>query len=74
MFFDWIYHRVTDDEFHDLNSFLGALEPSERERCIFLDGITKSLGASNIRNAHLVASEEIIRFIQFQIAQKRGRK
>ena len=61
--FDWIYHRVTDGEAHDLNSFLGALEPEERERCIFLDGITKSLGASNIRNAHLVASEAVVRFI-----------
>jgi aspartate/methionine/tyrosine aminotransferase len=28
-----------------------------------LDGITKSLGASNIRNAHLIASEEVIKFI-----------
>jgi aspartate/methionine/tyrosine aminotransferase len=62
--FDWIYHRVTDDEPHDLNAFLGALEPEERERCIFLDGITKSLGASNIRNAHLVASQAVVKFIQ----------
>jgi aspartate/methionine/tyrosine aminotransferase len=62
--FDWIYHRVTDGDPHDLNAFLGALEPAERERCIFLDGLTKSLGASNIRNAHLVASEEVVRFIQ----------
>jgi len=62
--FDWIYHRVTDGSPHDLNAFLGALEPQEREGCIFLDGITKSLGASNIRNAHLVASERVIRFIQ----------
>ncbi len=62
--FDWIYHRVTDGEPHDLNAFLGALEPEERERCIFLDGITKSLGASNIRNAHLVAPEPVVRFIQ----------
>jgi aspartate aminotransferase len=62
--FDWIYHRVTDGEAHDLNAFLNALEPDERNRCIFLDGITKSLGASNVRNAHLVASEEIVRFIQ----------
>jgi aspartate/methionine/tyrosine aminotransferase len=62
--FDWIYHRVTDGEPNDLNAFLNALDPEERERCIFLDGITKSLGASNIRNAHLVASEEIVRFIQ----------
>jgi aspartate/methionine/tyrosine aminotransferase len=62
--FDWIYHRVTDGEPHDLNGFLNALEREERERCIFLDGITKSLGASNVRNAHLVASEEVVRFIQ----------
>ena len=62
--FDWIYHRVTDEAPHDLNSFLLALEPAERDRCIFLDGITKSLGASNIRNAHLVASKEMIKFMQ----------
>ncbi|MFV2071469.1 MAG: aminotransferase class I/II-fold pyridoxal phosphate-dependent enzyme [Thermoanaerobaculales bacterium] len=62
--FDWIYHRVTDGECHDLNAFLGALQPEERDRCIFLDGLTKSLGASNIRNAHLVASESVVRFIQ----------
>jgi len=62
--FDWIYHRVTDGEPHDLNAFLGELGPAERERCIFLDGITKSLGASNVRNAHLVAPERVVRFIQ----------
>jgi aspartate/methionine/tyrosine aminotransferase len=61
--FDWIYHRVTAGQPHDLNSFLEALEPGERDRCIFLDGITKSLGASNIRNAHLIASEPVIKFI-----------
>jgi aspartate aminotransferase len=62
--FDWIYHRVTDGEPHDLNTFLGALDPAERERCIFLDGLTKSLGASNIRNAHLVAPVPVVKFIQ----------
>lgn len=62
--FDWIYHRVTDEQPHDLNAFLLALEPEERDRCIFLDGITKSLGASNIRNAHLVASTAMIKFMQ----------
>ena len=62
--FDWIYHRVTDGDPHDLNSFLRALDPDERERCIFLDGLTKSLGASNIRNAHLVAPEPVVKFIQ----------
>jgi aspartate aminotransferase len=62
--FDWIYHRVTAGEPNDLNAFLNALDPDERNRCIFLDGLTKSLGASNVRNAHLVASEEVVRFIQ----------
>jgi aspartate aminotransferase len=62
--FDWIYHRVTDGPAHDLNSFLLSLEPDQRDRCIFLDGITKSLGASNIRNAHLVASAEAVKFMQ----------
>ncbi len=62
--FDWIYHRVTDGEPHDLNRFLLALTPPERERCIFLDGITKSLGASNVRNAHLVAGAAVVKFMQ----------
>jgi aspartate/methionine/tyrosine aminotransferase len=61
--FDWIYHRVTAGRPHDLNRFLLELDPGERERCIFLDGITKSLGASNIRNAHLVAAQGLIKFI-----------
>jgi aminotransferase len=30
---------------------------------MFLDGLTKSLGASNIRNCHLIASEDVIKFI-----------
>jgi len=62
--FDWIYHRVTDEEPHDLNAFLLSLEPDERDRCIFLDGITKNLGASNIRNAHLVSSKAVTQFMQ----------
>lgn len=62
--FDWIYHRVTDEAPHDLNAFLAALSPAESDRCIFLDGITKSLGASNIRNAHLVASREMVKLMQ----------
>jgi aspartate aminotransferase len=62
--FDWIYHRVTDGEPHDLNRFLLALEPEERERCVILDGLTKSMGASNVRNAHLVTSKKMVKFIQ----------
>jgi aspartate aminotransferase len=60
--FDWMYHYVTDDAPMDLNSFLGYFDPDERSRLMFLDGITKSLGASNIRNCHLIASEEVIKF------------
>ncbi len=62
--FDWIYHRVTDGAPHDLNRFLLALEPAQRDRCLFLDGLTKSLGASNIRNAHLLASAKVVKFMQ----------
>jgi aspartate aminotransferase len=60
--FDWMYHYVTDDRPMDLNSFLGAFEADERGRLMFLDGITKSLGASNIRNCHLIAAEQTIQF------------
>jgi len=60
--FDWMYHYVTDGSPMDLNTFLGYFEVDERKRLIFLDGITKSLGASNIRNCHLIASEEVVQF------------
>ena len=60
--FDWMYHYVTDEQPNDLNSFLGMFEPAERPRLMFLDGITKSLGASNVRNCHLIASEEVTKF------------
>ncbi len=61
--FDWMYHYVTDESPMDLNSFLRRFEPAELKRIMFLDGITKSLGASNVRNCHLIASEEVIKFI-----------
>jgi aspartate/methionine/tyrosine aminotransferase len=61
--FDWIYHRVSAEPPHDLNTVLLALEPREREACIILDGVTKSLGASNVRNAHLVASKAVAKFV-----------
>ena len=61
--YDWIYHYVTDDAPMNLNSFLRYFSPEERDRLIFLDGLTKSLGGSNIRNAHLIASKEVIQFI-----------
>ena len=61
--FDWMYHYVTDEAPMDLNAFLSLFEPAERARLVFLDGITKSLGASNIRNAHLIAPEDFVKFI-----------
>jgi aspartate aminotransferase len=61
--FDWMYHYVTDESPMDLNTFIPMFEPEERERLMFLDGITKSLGGSNIRNCHLIASEKVIKWI-----------
>jgi aspartate/methionine/tyrosine aminotransferase len=61
--FDWMYHYVTDESPMDLNSFLKFFTPEERKHIMFLDGITKSLGGSNIRNCHLIADEAVIKFI-----------
>ncbi|MCI0518922.1 MAG: pyridoxal phosphate-dependent aminotransferase [Chloroflexi bacterium] len=61
--YDWMYHYVTDEEPMALNTFLQHFEPAERSRLMFLDGITKSLGGSNVRNCHLIASEEVVKFI-----------
>ena len=61
--FDWMYHYVTDESPMDLNSFLKNFTAEERKRILFLDGITKSLGGSNIRNCHLIADEAVIKFI-----------
>lgn len=65
--FDWMYHRITDDGTPtDINTVLLAFSPEERSRLIFMDGLTKSLGASNIRSAHLVASKKVVDFINAQ--------
>jgi aspartate/methionine/tyrosine aminotransferase len=61
--FDWMYHYVTDEQPNDLNSFLQNFSPEERKRLMFLDGLTKSLGASNVRNCHLLADESVVKFI-----------
>jgi aspartate/methionine/tyrosine aminotransferase len=60
---DWMYHYVTDGQPNDLNAFLRLFEPAERKHLMFLDGITKSLGASNVRNCHLIASDEVVKWI-----------
>jgi aspartate/methionine/tyrosine aminotransferase len=61
--FDWMYHYVTDEQPMNLNAFLELFDADERKRLMFLDGLTKSLGASNIRNCHLIANSEVIQFI-----------
>lgn len=64
--FDWIYHWVTDSGHSDINEVLKAFPPEQRDRLIFLDGITKSLGASNIRSAQIVAGKQVVSFITSQ--------
>jgi aspartate/methionine/tyrosine aminotransferase len=61
--YDWMYHWVTDEQPMNINEFLPQFDDAERPRLMIMDGITKSLGASNVRNAHLIAAEEVIRFI-----------
>jgi len=61
--FDWIYHWVTDGGPTDINQVLLQFTPEERERLIFLDGLTKSLGASNVRSAQLVAGAKVVKYI-----------
>lgn len=64
--FDWIYHWVSDSGPNDINKVLSAFTPEERNRLMFLDGLTKSLGASNIRSAHLLAGSQVIKYITSQ--------
>jgi aspartate aminotransferase len=61
--YDWMYHTITDHAPMDLNAFLSPFDKIERSRLMFLDGLTKSLGASNIRSAHLIASKEVILYL-----------
>jgi aspartate/methionine/tyrosine aminotransferase len=63
---DWMYHWVSDYGPYDLNALLLSFPLEERQRIIVLDGVTKSLGGSNIRNAHLIAGEDVIDHIRFR--------
>jgi len=53
---DLVYQAVTDPEvgLYDLDAFYRALSPEARARVCFMDALTKSAGASNLRNAHMV--------------------
>lgn len=61
--YDWMYHYINETGPASANDLLAAFEPAERERIMVLDGITKSLGASNVRSAHLLADEKVTKFI-----------
>lgn len=61
--FDWMYHYVTDGGHNDINVVLQAFDEKDRDKLIIMDGITKSLGASNIRSAHLLASKPVVKHI-----------
>lgn len=61
--FDWIYHYITLGNPHDINKVLCAFSPEDHEQLMFLDGLSKSMGASNIRSCHLIASEKVVNFI-----------
>ncbi len=52
-----------NEEPMDINAFMREFSTEERQRLIFLDGLTKSLGASNIRSAHLIVPEKVAKFI-----------
>jgi aspartate/methionine/tyrosine aminotransferase len=64
--YDWIYHWVSDSGPSNINTVLQAFSPEERERLMFLDGLTKSLGASNIRSAQLLAGKAVVDHIVSQ--------
>ena len=64
--FDWIYHYLTEGVPSDANTVLQAFSADDRERLIIMDGITKSLGASNIRSAHMLAGKNVIQHISSQ--------
>lgn len=64
--FDWIYHWVTDGGHNDINALLSAFTEEERKHLIILDGITKSLGGSNVRSAHLLADKKVVAYITSQ--------
>lgn len=61
--FDWIYHWITEEQPYDINQVLESFSAEDRNKLMFLDGLTKSLGGSNVRSAHLIASPEVCKFV-----------
>ncbi|MEL6271119.1 MAG: pyridoxal phosphate-dependent aminotransferase, partial [Chloroflexota bacterium] len=63
---DWMYHWLTDTTSSNINTVLQSFSAEDREKLIFIDGITKSLGGSNIRSAQIVAGKDVIKHISSQ--------
>jgi aminotransferase len=61
--FDWMYHWISEEKPYNINQVLESFSPEERSRLMFLDGLSKSMGGSNVRSAHLVASPDVCKFI-----------
>ena len=53
---DFMYQSVTDPDvdLYDVNGLFNSLTDEERNAVFILDGLTKSVGGSNLRNCHLV--------------------
>ena len=53
---DLMYQAVTDPEvgMYDVDGLLKSLSDKEKRCVFFLDGLTKSVGGSNVRSCHLV--------------------
>ncbi len=56
---DLMYEMVLDEGLHryDMASLLRSLTPNARNRLVVLGGLTKCIGASNIRHAHLLCGD-----------------
>lgn len=59
---DLMYQLVIDPDIdtYDWRFILSRLEPEVRKCVTLLDGLTKSVGASNVRMAHLVCSDPTV--------------
>ena len=60
IFVDLIYQVVTDPKVgcYDVNKLYNALSKDAKQSVVFMDGLTKSAGGSNLRNAHMVVGND----------------
>ena len=60
IFVDLIYQVITDPEVgcYDVNKLYNALSKEAKQSVVFMDGLTKAAGGSNLRNAHMVVGND----------------